>query len=245
MKNQKWIVFSVTLVLVAGTAAGLGWLKTHQKLGRPGIKGVVIPGSVQMKIDLPERVLDFTSTNIPEPEVVVGYLPKDTSYAERVYIAPDGFWIQAAIVLMGADRTSIHNAEYCLGGQGFTGKEKSVVNIPIISEPPYQLSVARWNVSGDFARPDGQRIRRYGVYVFWFVTDKEETASHFQIMERMTLKMLHTGVLQRWAYVLYFAPCEYGQEDATFERMKNLIANSVAQYQVFPGNKEVATAVKN
>jgi hypothetical protein len=27
--------------------------------------------------------------------------------------------------------------------------------------------------------------------------------------------------------------------------MKNLIANSVAQYQFFPGDKEVATAVKN
>jgi hypothetical protein len=48
-----------------------------------------------MKIDLPERVLDFTSTNVPEPEVVLGFLPKDTSYAERIYTAPDGFQVQA------------------------------------------------------------------------------------------------------------------------------------------------------
>jgi hypothetical protein len=241
VKIQNWIVFFIALVVMAGTAGGLGWLKTHQKLGRPGIKGTPIPGSVQIKIDLPGRVLDFTSTNMPEPDVVVGYLPKDTSYAERIYTASDGFPVQAAIVLMGADRTSIHNAEYCLGGQGFTGKEKSVVTIPLAGEPAYQLSVAKWNVSGDFAQPDGQRIKRYGVYVFWFVTDGEETASHFRIMERMTLNMLHTGVLQRWAYVLYFAPCEHGQEGATFERMKKLIANSVAQYQFLPGNKEIAT----
>jgi Protein of unknown function (DUF3485) len=245
VKIQKWAVFFITLVLMAGTAVGLGWLKTHQKLGRPGIKGEAIPGSVQMKIDLPARVGEFTSTNMPEPEVVVGYLPRDTSYTERVYTAPDGFPVQAAIVLMGADRTSIHNAEYCLGGQGFSGQEKSVVNIPVAGEASCQLSAARWNVSGDFAQPDGQKIKRYGVYVFWFVTDGEETASHFRIMQRMALNLLHTGVLQRWAYVLYFAPCEHGQEDATFERMKNLIANSVAQYQFFPDDKEVATAVKN
>jgi hypothetical protein len=167
--------------------------------------------------------------------VVLGYLPPDTSYAERVYIAPDGFPVQATIVLMGADRTSIHNAEYCLGGQGFSDIQKSVVNIPVAAgQSSYPMTVARWNVSGDFAEPDGRRARRCGVFVFWFVTDGEETPSHLQIMKRMALNLLSTGVLQRWAYVLYYAPCEAGQEDATFERMKSLIAHSVPEYQKPP-----------
>ena len=92
MKNQKWLMLFVALVLMAGTAGALTRLKTNQRLGEPGIKATPIPGSVKMKIDLPERVLDFTSTNVPEPEVVLGYLPKDTSYAERLYQSPDGFW---------------------------------------------------------------------------------------------------------------------------------------------------------
>lgn len=245
MKIQKWIIFFFALVLMAGTAAGLGWLKKHQKLGQPGIKGTAIAGSVQMKIDLPEHIGDFTSTNMPEPDVVVGYLPKDTSYAERIYNAPDGFWVQATIVLMGADRTSIHNADFCLGGQGFSGREKFVANILIDGAQPYPLPVARWNINGVFQQPEGQKADVHGVYVFWFVADGEETPDHFQFMKWLALDLLRTGVLQRWAYVSYFAVCAPGQEDATFGRMKNLIANSVAQYQFFPGDKEVATAVKN
>jgi len=234
VKNQKWIALFVVLILIGGTAGALAWLKTHQKLGRPGIVATPIPGEVRMKIDLPGRVLNFTSTNIPEPEVVVGYLPKDSSYAERIYTAPDGFQVEAAMVLMGADRTSIHNAEYCLGGQGFTDKQKSVVTIPIDGPPPYSLPVARWDVSGDFAQPNGQKVRQYGVYVFWYVTAGESTPDHFQLMKRMAVHLLRTGVLQRWAYVLYFAPCEAGQQDATFERVKQLIVASAPEFQLPP-----------
>jgi hypothetical protein len=239
MKNKKWIVFSVALVLMATTAGALTWLRANQKLGRPGIKAVAIPGRVQMKIDLPADVLDFTSTNVPEPKIVLGYLPPDTSYAERVYTAPDGFWVQATIVLMGADRTSIHNADFCLGGEGFTGKEKSVANIPVAALQSYSLPVAKWNVHGVFQQPDGQKTDVHGVYVFWFVADGEQTPDHFQFMKWLAGDLLRTGVLQRWAYVSYFAFCAPGQEDATFERMKNLIAHSVPEYQMAPAGWEV------
>src|SRR5277367_4749270 len=120
MKNQKWLLLVVVFVLIASTAGALTWLKKNQKLGRPGIKATPIPGSVIMKIDLPARVLDFASTNMPEPQVVLNYLPKDTSYAERIYIAPDGSQTSGTIILMGADRTSIHKPDYCLPGQGWT-----------------------------------------------------------------------------------------------------------------------------
>jgi len=77
-----------------------------------------------MKIDLPERVPDFTSTNVPESEVELGYFPKDTSYARRFYQAPDGFGVSTTVILMGADRTSIHRPEYCLLGQGWSIDKK-------------------------------------------------------------------------------------------------------------------------
>src|ERR1035437_6852522 len=161
MKHQKWLVFFVALGLMAGTAGALSWLRANQKLGRPGIKAVAIPGSVMMKIELPENVLDFTSTNMPEPEVVLGYLPKDSSYTERIYVVPDGFWIQATIVLMGADRTSIHNADYCLAGTGFSDREKSIADISIVGSQVWQLPVSRWNLSGIFTQPNGQKIEQH------------------------------------------------------------------------------------
>ena len=237
MKHQKWIIISVVLVLIAATAGALTWLRANQKLGRPGIKAEAIPGQVMMKISLPERVLDFTSTNVPEPQIVLGYLPPDTSFAERIYTAPDGFWTQASIVLMGADRTSIHKPDYCLPGQGWNIREKSVINIAVAGPQSYQLPVAKWVLSHPFQTPDGQKQQQVGgLYVFWLVADGEETPDNYQRMWWQARDLLRTGVLQRWAYVSYFSICAPGQEDAAFERIKSLIAASVPEYQLPPIN---------
>jgi Protein of unknown function (DUF3485) len=234
MKHQKWIILAIALVLMAGTAGALTWLRANQKLGRPGVKAEAIPGSVMMKINLPEHVLDFTSTNVPEPQVVLDYLPSDTSYSERIYTAPDGFWIQNTIILMGTDRTSIHKPDYCLPGQGWVIKDRSVVNIPVAGSPGYQLPAAKWVISNVFQKPDGQKEAISGLYVFWLVADNEETPDNYQRMWWMGRDLLRTGVLQRWAYVSYFSACAPGQEDTAFARMKDLIAHSVPEYQWAP-----------
>jgi hypothetical protein len=242
MKNQKWILLFVALVLMAATAFALTWFRTHQKLGAPGVIAEKIPGSVMMKINLPERVLDFTSTNVPEPQTVLDYLPPDTSYAERIYFAPDSFQAQGTIILMGADRTSIHKPDYCLPGQGWTINEKSVVNLPVTGAHNYELPVAKWVVGNSYQTPDGRRHDVRGIYVFWFVADGEQTPDNYQRMWWLGRDLLRGGVLQRWAYISYFAVCAPGQEDAAFERMKNLIVHSVAEYQLpLVGN----SAVKN
>jgi len=236
MKHQKWLVFVVALGLMAGTAGALTWLRANQKLGKPGIKAMAIPGSVMMKIELPERVLDFTSTNMPEPEVVVGYLPKDTSYAGRLYTATNGLQINSTIILMGADRTSIHKPDYCLPGQGWSINEKTVVNIPVAGTQNYQLPVAKWIIGNVYQTPDGQKHKVSGLYVFWFVADGEQTADNYQRMWWLGRDLLRTGVLQRWAYVSFFSVCAPGQEDATFEQMKKLIAVTVPEFQFVPAS---------
>jgi len=236
MKIQKWLVFFVALGLMAGTAGALTWLRANQKLGKPGIKAMAIPGSVMMKIELPERVLDFTSTNMPEPEVVVGYLPKDTSYAGRLYTATNGLQINSTIILMGADRTSIHKPDYCLPGQGWSINEKTVVNIPVAGPQNYQLPVAKWIIGNVYQTPDGQKHEVSGLYVFWFVADGEQTADNYQRMWWLGRDLLRTGVLQRWAYVSFFSVCAPGQEDATFEQMKKLIAVTVPEFQFVPAS---------
>jgi hypothetical protein len=224
------------LALIGGGAFTLNWLHTNQKLGAPGIKAVAQPGTVVMKIDLPENVLDFTSTNVPEAKTVTDTLPKDTSFAQRCYFVSngDGFWVNANIVLMGLDRTSIHKPEYCLPSQGLHIDQKSTVNLSIGGAQPYQMAVARWKMSGEIVQRGGQKVNVSGLYVFWFVARNEETTSHWQRVKWMTLDLLRTGVLQRWAYVSYFALCPPGQEDAAFERMKNLIAASVPEFQLPP-----------
>ena len=234
MKIQKYVMFLLALALIAGAAVTLMRLKTHPQLGKPGVKATPIPGSVMMTVDLPERVLDWSSTNVPEPELVLGYLPPDSSYAERHYQAPDGFDVTGTLILMGADRTSIHKADYCLSGQGLHTDAKKVVNLAIGGTKPYQMPVAEWKVSQNAQLPDGQKINVSGVYIFWFVADGEQTPSHFEMMKRLAVHLLRTGVMQRWAYVSYFALCKPGQEDAASARMEKMIAASVPDFQLPP-----------
>jgi hypothetical protein len=237
MKPSKWLIVLIALVLMGGTAAVLARLKAHQKLGKPGIKATAIPGSVMMKIDLPERVLDFTSTNVPEPELVLGYLPKDTSYAERLYQTTDGFGATGTIILMGADRTSIHRPEYCFQGQGWDVESKTEVKIPIGGAAPYELPVMKWVTRKTVETADGQKQEIRGVYMFWFVADNELATGNVRLQCDMMRDLLLDGILQRWAYISYFTACAPGQEEETFARMKKLIAASVPDFQLPPGKR--------
>jgi hypothetical protein len=232
MKNPKWTFLAVALVLITGTAAALTWLRANQKLGAPGIIATAIPGQVRMNIDLPARILDFTSTNIPEPEEVINYLPPDSSYAERMYFDPDGLRIQSTAILMGADRTSIHRPEYCLPGQGWNIDKKEIATVPINDAPPYQLQLARWNLSTSIQQPDGSKETAFAVYVFWYVAKNDETPDHDKMLEHLTVNLFRTGELQRWAYISYFSVCGPGQQDAAFEEIKRLIKAQVSKFQL-------------
>jgi hypothetical protein len=235
--RQKIFLFVITLLLLAGTAGALTWLKAHQRLGAPGIKAVALPGSAMMKLELPERVLDFTSTNMPEPEVVLGYLPKDTSYASRRYIAADGAWAMGTVILMGADRTSIHRPDYCLPGQGWQIRDKAEVKLNIAGAHPYELPVMKWIVGNAYSAPDGSKQNVSGIYVFWFVTENRATDSFPAMLKSMLVHQLTSGELQRWAYVSFFTVCRPGEEDTTFARIKPLIATAVPEFQLPPAAK--------
>jgi hypothetical protein len=243
MKKSQWLVLLIVMALFAGTAGALTWLKGNQKLGEAGIRATPVSGSVKMTFDLPALALDYVSTNVPEDKTVLDMLPKDTSFAQRRYFAPDGFWVNANIVLMGMDRTSIHKPEFCLPGQGWRIDQKTTFTIPIAGARPYQLQVAKWVMTNFLPDANGQKQEVRGLYVFWFVAHDEETTSHWQRLWWLTRDLLQTGVLQRWAYVSYFTVCHPGQEDATFERVKNLIAASVPEFQPAPGQKFAAAAV--
>lgn len=235
MNAQKTFLLVATLALMTATGGLLYHLKTNQRLGAPGIKAVPIPGRVAMKIELPERVLDFTSEALAEDAIVTNMLPKDTSFASRRYReSTNEFGITGNIVMMGKDRTSIHKPEYCLPGQGWRIDSKTKTAISIAGAQPYELPVSKWIISNSAKTDDGQVHEFRGVYVFWFVADNEMTSSHWQRIRWLSRDLLLKGVLQRWAYVSYFTVCLPGEEEATFERVKKLIAASVPQFQLPP-----------
>jgi len=85
MNKQKWTCLLVVLALIGGTAVALVRTKLSLKLGSPGIKTAVIPGSRRLDVYLPPKVLGFDSEVIPTDTNVLNGLPHDTSFAQRRY----------------------------------------------------------------------------------------------------------------------------------------------------------------
>ena len=163
------------------------------------------------------------------------WLPKDTTFAQRIYQAPDQFWIQANVVLMGTDRTSIHKPEYCLAGQGFRTEkvEHDLIHVGHAGATPgYDIPVQKWTVIREGRGEDGAKVVRKALYVFWFIADGQLTASHNERMWWMSRDLITQGVLQRWAYASCFAPCRIGGEEEAYQRVRDWIATAAPAFQV-------------
>ena len=243
MSRPKWIILIVALILIGGAAGLLARLQSSQRLGPPAVKTSPIPGSQRLKVELPESVLDYTSEPVEVDKITLQWLPQDTSFGQRLYRAPDGFRAMVTVVLMGSDRTSLHKTEFCLEGQGWRiDREASEETTVHMERPhPYDLPVMKFIATREI-NAEGRTLTARGVYVNWFVGDGEYTARHWQRMWWMARDLLCTGVLQRWASVSFFAQCPPGGEAATFERIKQLMAALVPEFQLVPRPESAAQA---
>jgi hypothetical protein len=231
MNRQKWVLIVASLLLIGTTAGVLLRMKTHQKLGTPGVKTVPIANSKNVLVDLPEKALDYTSENVEVEKIVSDTLPPDTSFGQRLYKAPDGFEVRVNVVLMGSDRTSLHKPQFCLRGSGWVIDKAEPTTISMTRPCKYDLPVTKMLLTPEKPLEAGPAR---GIYVYWFVADNEYTPQHWQRMWWMARDLVKTGVLQRWAYITYFCACAPGQEEAAFERIKSLIAASVPDFQLAP-----------
>ena len=237
MKKIKTTCFLAAVSLMAGAAVLLQQLHTHQKIGLPGVRTHPLAGSIRLEADLPQKVLDFRSEELETDEVTLTTLPSDTSFGQRRYIAPDGFEMDLKVVLMGADRTSLHKPQFCLPGQGWqiNNSVSGETSIPVERPCAYNLPVVKLITSTQTVI-NGENTTLSGVYVYWYVCEDalSATVSGYQRMWLMAKRLLTSGVLQRWAYVSCWAACPPGQEQATFERMRTFIAASVPEFQLTP-----------
>jgi len=233
-----------TLLLIGATATLLAELRAKQRLGPPAVKTSPLPGTQRLAVELPEQVLDFKSQAVEPEKIELETLPPDTSFGHRLYSAPDGFGVSLGVVLMGADRTSLHKPEFCLQGQGWKLDASSCTEDQVHMERPwpYDLPVSRIIATKE-GTVRGQPQTMRAVYVYWFVAERKYTARHWQRMWWMAEDLIRTGVLDRWAYVSCLAVCAPGQEDAAFERVKKFIAAAVPEFQLTPGpGSTMATA---
>jgi len=237
------------LILIGSTAVILRQIDQHRRLGEPGLVmirenvldeqgGIVNTNTVA----LPVRVLDYESTNAPITKVELGYLPADTTYARKVYYRSNAYPLQANVVMMGVDRSSIHKPQYCLVGQGWQVLSEGGDEIVLAGEPARRLPVWKMIAQQPQTLLDGREVMVKAVYVYWFVADGQVTARHEQRMWWMARGLLTSGTLQRWAYVSVLARCLPGQEDATYAQIKEFIAESTPRYHRFDERTEFARA---
>ena len=242
MKISPRILLGVILGLIGLASVFLARFESRRTLGKPGVKVGPLTlfdpaGNPVAKsgVLLPEAVDTYRSRPLPVTTMELNGLPKDTTFGKRIYRAPDGFEVQLNVVLMGTDRTSIHQPQYCLVGQGWTVDRTEDVRLKLGKPRPYELG-AKKLVTSLRARDESGRPTTYsGVFVYWFVTDDLLTADPLKRMWWMARDLLQKQVLERWAYVSYFSVCPVGGEDAAFDRMKQFITASVPEFQLASG----------
>ena len=232
MNRQKCLMLLAVLGLLGGTAYSLVRMNHNQRLGPPAVKNSPLPNSkVCVQVDLPERVLDYTSEALPLDKIVLDMLPKDTSFGQRLYRASDGFRVQLNVVLMGSDRTSLHKPQLCLRGSGWIIQETLPETISMTRPIPYELPVTRLKVLPEKAE---EAADRQGSYVYWFVAEDELTREHWQRMWWMARDLLTTGVLQRWAYVSCIVQYPPGHDEAAMARLRTFLTAAVPEFQLTP-----------
>jgi len=237
MNRSKIILAVLVLALIGSTAALLVHMKSHQRLGEPGVKTQPMAGSKNLEILTPERLPGWTSEILTNSETELLKLPADTSFRVRLYKAEDNFFSQLTVVLMCSDRSSIHKPEICMTGQGWAIDNAHPAVETIRMERPlvYDLPVNKLTATKQVSVADGKVQNVRGIYVYWFVDGEHLTANPNQwMLWWMPRDLLLHGVLERWAYISVFSPCLPGQEDATYERMKKLIATAVPEFQLVP-----------
>lgn len=235
MNTQK-ILMAVVFLLLTGAATGLILhAQANQRLGPPGVLTQPLPGTRNLKVILPDKLAGYSAEVTTQSDVVVLALPNDTSFGRCIYTAPDGFRTAANVILMGTDRTSIHNPELCLTGAGWKIDDAATkVEMVHLDQPfPYDLPVMRMTATLDSVVEGQHRVLR-GTYVYWFVDGSRITAEEWQIMSWMARDVLFTGVMDRFSYISFFSACAPGQEEETFERMKKVIIESVPKFQLVP-----------
>ncbi len=242
MNRQKIILITVLVALVGTTAGICNYFKNNRRLGHPGLKLAPVrvfdtKGNVvnEESVPLPEKILDYESQTLPITQEELDWLPADTTYARRAYVAEDKFSILLNVVMMGVDSRSIHKPEICLPGQGWKIESREPAIIRVEHPAPYDLPVMKIIASKEAQLKDGSRQLVRTVYVYWFVAENDLTADHVSRMVKMGVELLKTGTLQRWSYVACMAYGYPGQEEEIYERVKVFIAASVPQFQLADG----------
>jgi hypothetical protein len=135
-------------------------------------------------------------------------LPADTEFVKKQYLSASPSPVNCEIVLTGAERSSIHRAEACLLGQGWTLLSAEEVNVPVATGRAQRIKLLRLSKVRD-----GQQ--HFGYFLYWYVGADRSTDDTFSRIFLTSWDQLARGVNHRWAYVTVnseLAPSQSGSK---------------------------------
>jgi len=257
MTRQTAIITVLVLGMIGAAAWRLDSAGARQRLGVPGVRianepiyahdGVSTNPPVLVhtnRVFLPPNVLNYRSVSAPIAPIITNTLPADTMFGHRIY-ENGAREIDVQVVLMGADRSSIHKPQGCLQGTGWQTISSEEATIPLEGAVPFDLPVRKLKLRRQVKMPNGEVRNQAAVFVYWFVADGQITSEHFQRMWWMARDLLTKGLLQRWAYIIAVAQCEPGGEEAAFADVRRLIASAAPEFQLTPGTGAKSQAKAN
>ena len=175
-------------------------------------------GAAGVKMELPDTVgdaLGFDGSLDREHHL----LPADTEFAKKEYLSESPTPITCEIVLTGIERSSIHRAEACLLGQGWSILSDEKVSVALATGRKQKLRVLSLSKIRD-----GQRL--FGCFLYWYVGADRTTDDTFSRIFLTSWDHLTRRVDHRWAYVTVnseLAPSQGQSEEARRALVSRLV----------------------
>jgi hypothetical protein len=174
-------------------------------------------GATGVNMQLPDVVddsLGFDSSFETERRI----LPTGTEFAKKEYVNFSRSPVTCEIVLSGPQKSSIHRAQVCLVGQGWTILEDQPVILTLSDRRTQRIRLLTLS-----RVEDGKQL--FGYYLYWFVGADRTTDDTFARIFLSSWDLLTRGVNHRWAYVIVdslLAPDLSDSEEAKQTLIKRL-----------------------
>lgn len=237
-RSGLWMVL-VLFLLMGGTAGACWYFKTHQVMGEPGVR--IVAGELYNekgelvrtnRVDLPEDIDQIKSMPWPITIQELDWLPPDTTYGRRRYLAPGGHFLSDLnVVVMGKDRTSIHKPQYCLPSGGFEISSEETITLPITLKDGSEQKAQLIRAGRTFKNAEGQNQEIGALFFYYFVTDGQTTPDHVDMLWRISRELVLSGKTQRWGYVSMMTLYQPGREEEALEWSKELLKKAVPRFQ--------------
>lgn len=226
--RPPWAAIAVTAALAIFVVAAGTRFDRHQV---DGLSGVKLAANGIDPVPLPPA-LNFEWMGFPAEvsQVEREVLPPDTGFSRRIYENMQGRRVFVSIVQSGADRSSIHQAELCLEGQGWSiiERRRHAFTVPVLQDS--RLPVQLLRIETRQRTRDGGTVVVPALFAYWFVGgDRVIAANQERVMVDFWDRLVRFRG-NRWGYVFVQTEATDG-EQAALARLEEVLNLSLPHFQ--------------